>query len=177
MSRSIERTLPPSVPGNPTRSSKKEEATLRRVFGFVASASLLIAAPWWVNSGQSAEPVRVCDAAGNADSPLPADRAPSRTAPSLTGSQHFLQGRQDYLAGRFAEAVAQLEAASRASGDLNDADRERLPGWLAQARSKLITAKLTTAKMTAAKAAGTGPSAKDGFPDSRNDSIGPRAVG
>src|SRR5436305_2138644 len=98
MSRSIARTLPPSVPGNPTRSSKKEEATLRRVFGFVACASLLTTGPWWVNRGEAAEPVRVRDAAGNADSP----------ASSLTARQLFVQGRQDYLAGRFDDAVVEL---------------------------------------------------------------------
>src|SRR5258708_34923618 len=132
MSRSMERTMPPSVPGNPTRSSmKKEEATLRRVFGFVACASLLTAVPWWVNRGDTAEPVRTRDTAGNA-----ASSTAAVTASSLSAGQLFLQGRQDYLAGRYVEAVAELEAASRVSSDLTDSARGRLPGWLAQARSK-----------------------------------------
>ncbi len=99
---------------------------MRRVFGFVACASLLAAAPWWVNRGETAEPVRTRSAAGNADP----------TVSTLTAGQLFQQGRQDYLAGRYAEAVAELEAASHASSDLNDSDRERLPGWLSQARIK-----------------------------------------
>src|SRR5436190_1306098 len=148
MSRSIERTLPPSVPGNPTRSSNKEEATLRRVFGFVACASLLTAAPWWVNRGETAEPVRTRAAAGNA-----ASSSSSRTGSSPTPEQLFLQGRQDYLAGRYDEAVAELEAASRASGELTDSDRERLSGWLAQARSKATGTKATGSDATAGNAA------------------------
>ena len=141
MSRSIERTLSPSVLGTPTRSSKKEEATLRRVFGFVACASLLTAVPWWVNRGETAVPAQTRDAAGNAES----------SASSLSAGQLFLQGRQDYLAGRFAEAVVELEAASRASGDLTDSDRERLPGWLAQARAKATGSKATGTKDTGSK--------------------------
>src|SRR5262249_13196813 len=108
MSRSMERTMPPSVPGNPTRSSmKKEEATLRRVFGFVACASLPTAVPWGLNRGETAEPARTRDAAGNAG-----PSAAAISSPSLTAGQLFLQGRQDYLAGRYGEAVAELEAAS-----------------------------------------------------------------
>ncbi len=124
MSRSIERTLPPALPGNPTRSSKKEEATLRRVFGFVACASLLTAAPWWVNRGETAEPVRTRTVAGNAGS----------SASSPSAEQLFLQGRQDYLTGRAAGRSCRqaLEAANRANGDLTEDDRERLRSWLVQ---------------------------------------------
>ncbi len=50
------------------------------------------------------------------------------SAPISFGGQLFQQGRQDYLAGRYDEAVAKLEAASRASHELSDSDRERLPG-------------------------------------------------
>src|SRR5579863_3643704 len=146
MSRSMERTMPPAVPGIPTRSSKKEEATLRRVFGFVACASLLTAMPWWVSRGETAEPSRVREAAGSADSSASSVSGPSTTAPSMTAAQLFQQGRQDYLAGRYDEAVAALEAASRASRDLSDSDRERLTSWLAQVRSKATGANATADK-------------------------------
>jgi len=121
---------------------------LRRVFGFVACAGLLTASPWWVSLGETAEPARVREAAANADS-----SASTPAGAALSASQLFQQGRQDYLAGRYDESVAALEAASRASRDLSDSDRERLPGWLAQARSKMSGAKAPASKATASHAA------------------------
>ncbi|HEY2252909.1 MAG TPA: hypothetical protein VGH74_17680, partial [Planctomycetaceae bacterium] len=118
---------------------------MRRVFGFVACASLLTA-PCWVNRGEAAEPVPARDAVRMADS-----AAPALKGTSLTATQLFLKGRQDYLSGRYDEAVAELEAADRASGGLSDYDRERLPGWLTQARSKTTGLKTTAGKTTAAQ--------------------------
>ena len=106
MSRSTQQTTPHAAPGIHTR-SQKEDATLRRVFGFVACTSLLTALPWWINPGQSAESGRSRDAAGQSASSSP------------TAAQLFLQGRENYLAGRFPEAVTALEAADRLAADLS----------------------------------------------------------
>lgn len=101
---------------------------MRRVFGFVACTSLLTALPWWINPGQTAEPARTRDAAGE-----------SAASSSPTAAELFLQGREHYLNGRFADAVTSLEAADRLAADLSGADRDRLAAYLGRARAKAGT--------------------------------------
>src|SRR5438477_6844869 len=123
MSRSTERTTPHSVPGNPT-CSQKEDATLPRVFGFVACISLLIAVLWWVNLGETAEPVRTQSAENDAD----ANAAPK------TAKQLYSKGRELYWQEQYAEAASALEAARSIAAELPDADRSRLEHYLKLAR-------------------------------------------
>src|SRR5262245_42330333 len=123
MSPSAERTLPHSVPGPNTR-SHKEDATLRRLTGFVAWTSLLAAVLWWVNLGETAE-----------TSPRAKVRAAGSDAPQ-TALDWVAKGKEHYLQRRFAEAVEAFEAAKAWSIDLSEADRSNLEKWLTHARTK-----------------------------------------
>ncbi len=123
MSRSAEQSMPQAVPGNSRL--RHEAGALRKALGFAASAGLVTTALWWVSLGETAEPVRA--RAGNA--------SPSNSA-GRGAQQLYSEGRMHYLAGRYAEALAALQAAEPLEADLAAADRERFHQLLERTRAK-----------------------------------------
>ncbi|HEV3445624.1 MAG TPA: hypothetical protein VG099_13335, partial [Gemmataceae bacterium] len=74
--------------------------------------------------------------------------------------QLFDEGREHYLRGRYAEAVAALEAAAASRGDLSASDRDRLQKYLELARSKSGSGSAADEVVARAQSADQPPAAK-----------------
>ncbi len=118
------RVSPHSVNGfNHRCHEAKEEATLGKAVRSFAWGSLLSALVLWGRSGVAAE----------AASSPPADQQPP--AAGRPARDLLADGKQAYLQGQYAAAIAALESAA-ASNDLSPADRQSLDSYLAKARAK-----------------------------------------
>src|SRR5579872_4119944 len=121
---------------------QRSGAAIRRLLAPVSCASLLVCALCWVSLGETAEPVR---APGAANADLAATQGSAR--------QLYAEGREHYLRGRFAAAVASLEAAQSLAADLPGPDRARLHQYLERARAKIATPSKTGGLVARAQSA------------------------
>ena len=125
MSRSAQQTTPQAMSGIDTR-SHKEDATLRRVIGFVASASLLAAVLWRADLGETAEPAGARDAS----------QAQARAAADQPARLLLQAGRAQYLNGQRAEAMATLAAVEARADELTQDERDSLRRLIVQINLK-----------------------------------------